>query len=338
MAGSVGTSGSSNVGGAGAGSGGVVGAAGSAGAAAGNGGASGSGGSGGSGLVRPPVEVSSSVPGEYGQPVASPGKVEKLTYPVHYYTTESGGSNTMTTTPRKDQAITKPCTVYTPPGYDSSRQYPLIFVLHGITDSPDTWFDRGSPKPNVLLDSLITSKKIEPVVAVFPHGNSHDDYATQTSYSDTAGYYLFGNELMNDLIPFIESKYSLKKDRSWRAVAGFSMGGMQTINIGLSQHLKDFAWFGALSPAPSSFNATQIASYVQMQNQPTAHPLGHFYAVVGEADGTAGGAMDSATKDVTTKGQYITDSNSTAHKVPGGHVYPVATIGLYNFLRIAFGL
>jgi enterochelin esterase-like enzyme len=337
-AGAVGTSGSSNVAGGGAGTGGVSGAAGSGGAAAGNGGAGGSAGSGGSGLTRPKVEVASSVPGEYGQPVASPGKVEKLTYPVYFYTTESGGSNTMTTTPRKDQPITKPCTVYTPPGYDANTTYPLIFVLHGITDSPETWFERGSPKPNVLLDNLITSKKIEPVVAVFPHGNSHDEYATQTSYSDTAGYYLFGNELMNDLIPFIEAKYSLKKERGWRAVAGFSMGGMQTINIGLSQHLKDFAWFGALSPAPSSFNATQIASYVQTQNEPTAYPLGHFYAVVGESDGTAGGAYSSSTNGLATKGQFITTMNLTAHKVPGAHVYPVATIGLYNFLRIAFGI
>jgi enterochelin esterase-like enzyme len=278
------------------------------------------------------------VPGEYGQPVASPGKVERQTYSAYFYTTESGGSNMMTTTPRKDQPITKPCNVYTPPGYDANTQYPLIFVFHGITDNETYWLDKGSPKPNVLLDNLITSKKIEPVIAVFPQGNAHDDFETQKSYSDTAGYYLFGNELMNDLIPFIESKYSVKKDRAFRAVSGFSMGGMQAINIGLSQHLKDFAWFGAFSPAPGSFNAAGIAERVQMQNQPTPYPLGHFYAMVGNNDGTAGGAFDSATKDLAQKAPYFSSSNVTAHKVPGDHVYPVATIGLYNFLRIAFGL
>jgi S-formylglutathione hydrolase FrmB len=328
----------SSSGGGGSGISGAAGAAGSGGAASGNGGASGAGGSGGSVVTHPPVEVASSVPGEYGQPVATPGKVEKLTYPVHYYTTQSGGSNTLTTTPRQDDPITKPCNVYTPPGYDSNIQYPLIFVFHGITDNQETWFERGSPKPNVLLDSLITSKKIQPVIAVFPQGNAHQDFATQKSYSDTAGYYLFGNELMNDLLPFIESKYSVRKDRDSRAVCGFSMGGMQTINIGLSQHLKDFAYFGALSPAPGSFSASQIASYIEMQNQPTAYPLGHFYAVVGQSDDTAGGAFDAATKDLALKGQFITTSNFSSHKVPGSHVYPVATIGLYNFLRIAFGL
>ena len=327
-------SGSSN-GGGGSGTGGAAGTAGSGGTLAGSGGVSGSGGA---SVTHPPVEIASSVPGDYGQPVASPGKVEKLTYPVHYYTTQSGGSNTLTTTPRQDDPITKPCNVYTPPGYDSHTQYPIIFVFHGITDNQETWFERGSPKPNVLLDSLITSKKIQPVIAVFPQGNAHKDFATQNSYSDTAGYYLFGNELMNDLLPFIESKYSVRKDRESRAVCGFSMGGMQTINIGLSQHLKDFAYFGALSPAPGSFSASQIASSVQMQNQPTAYPLGHFYAVVGQSDSTAGGAFDSATKELAQKGQFITTSNFSAHKVPGSHVYPVATIGLYNFLRIAFGL
>jgi endo-1,4-beta-xylanase len=142
---------------------------------------------------------------------------------------------------------------------------------------------------------------------------------------------------MNDLIPFIESKYSVKKDRASRALSGFSMGGMQTINIGLCQHLKDFAWFGAFSPAPSSFSSDQVASYLTMENQVNPFPVSYFYAVVGDNDSTAGASFTSATQALTQKTDYLTSANFTAHKVPGGtHNYPTASVGLYNFLRIAF--
>jgi enterochelin esterase-like enzyme len=324
------TSGGSG-GGGGATSGGAPGTGGAGGTTGGTGGTMT-----GTGGMRTMVQVATSVPTQYRNPVSNPGKWTAKTYPVYYYTTQKGGSSSLTTIPKQSQPITKPCNVYTPPGYDPQTQYPVIFVLHGITDNQNTWMERGDPKPNILLDNLITSKVIKPVVAVFPQGNSKPDFETDKSYSDTAGYYLFGNELMNDLVPFIEANYSVRKDRESRALAGFSMGGMQTINIGLCQNLKNIAWFGALSPAGGPFSSTQIAQYMQTQNAAT-YPLSYFYAMVGQSDSTAGGSADGSTNQLASKGPYITSANFTYHKVPGGHVYPVVTIGLYNFLRIAFG-
>ncbi len=289
--------------------------------------------------MPPKVTPSSatSVPPEYGGNVANGGKWTSKTYPVYYYTAEgSGSASMMGSIPRQSTPITKPVNIYTPPDYDPKTEYPLLFVFHGITDNQNTWMERGNPKPNVLFDNLIAKKVIKPLVVVFPQGDSKANFATNTSYQDTAGYYRFGNELMGDLMPFIEANYSVKKDRGSRGIAGFSMGGMQTINIGLCQNLKNFAWFGALDPAGGNFGASDIAKYVDMQDAKT-YPLYYFYISVGKDDGTAGGSAANSAKDLTTKGPNITSANfSFQNNVPGGHVYPTAEVGLYNFLRMAF--
>jgi hypothetical protein len=301
-------------------------------------GAAGAGGSGGAaGAPHVTVQLATSVPSQYGKAVANPGKWTSKTYSVYYYTTEPSGSASQTgSIPRQSTPITKPCNIYTPPNYDPQTEYPLIFVLHGITDNQNTWMERGDPKPNILLDNLITSKVIKPVIAVFPQGDSKSNFATNTSYSDTAGYYRFGNELMNDLVPFIEANYSVKKDRGSRAISGFSMGGMQTINVGLCQNLKNFAWFGAFDPAGGNFSSAQIPQYLQMEDAQT-FPVFYFYISVGKDDTTAGSSAMASANGLTAKGPYITSENfSFQNNFSGGHVYPTATIGLYNFLRIAF--
>lgn len=332
------SSGGSNVAGAGnlsagAGSGGDAGTAGS------SGGQAGGSTQGGTTGMPPKVTPSNatSVPSEYGGTVANGGKWTSKTYPVYFYTTElSGSASMMGSIPRQSTPITKPVNIYTPPDYDSKTEYPLLFVFHGITDNQNTWAERANPKIVTLFDNLISKKVIKPLVVVFPQGDSKPNFATNTSYSDTAGYYRFGNELMGDLVPFIEANYSVKKDRGSRGIAGFSMGGMQTINVGLCQNLKNFAWFGALHPAGGNFGSSDIAKYVEMQDAKT-YPLYYFYIGVGNNDSTASASAAASAKDLTTKGPYITTANfSMQNNLPGGHVYPTAEVGLYNFVRMAF--
>ena len=143
--------------------------------------------------------------------------------------------------------------------------------------------------------------------------------------------------LTHDLLPFLEANYSIRKDRGSRAMAGFSFGGMQTINIGLCAHLKDFAWFAGLNAAGGNAGATDIAKYVEMQN-PQMYPLHYFYIGVGNNDGTAAGSSAASANGLTTKGPHITSANfSFQNNIPGGHDYPTAEVALYNFLRMAFG-
>jgi enterochelin esterase-like enzyme len=274
------------------------------------------------GGMRPPVKIESSIPPQYRNPVANPGKWTAKTYPAYYHGTGAAGA----VLPKQSTAITKPCNVYTPPDYDPQKEYPLIFALHGYPDNQNTWYERPNPKPSVLIDNLITSKVIQPVIAVFPLGSS-----TGNS-NDTGGYTAFGNEMMGDLIPFIEANYKVKKGRDNRAIAGFSYGGMQTINVFLCHYLKEFSWFAALSPVGD--NSTKIAACLETQN-PAMYPVNYFYIHTGSNELATGTAKASA-DGLTAKSPHITAKNFTFLITDGGHDYNNSNIGLYNILRAAF--
>ena len=230
---------------------------------------------------------------------------------------------------KQSTPITKPVNVYTPPGYDSQTEYPLVFFLHGYPDNQDTWMQRAKIKPNVLLDNLINAKIIKPIIGVWPMGSS-----TGNS-NDTGGYMVFDNELFGDLIPFLESKYSIKKDRDSRAMSGFSYGGMQTINVFLCHHLKDFGWFGGYSPAGGNYGSDMIASCLK-QEDPATYPVNYFYIQSGSNELATSSAAASANGLTTKAAPTITSANFTYLVTNGGHDYDNDTIGLYNFVRIAF--
>ena len=291
------------------------------------------------------VELEDSIPQQYKQYITSSGQVLKRSYPCYYYTdlTDSGVDiqaryeDIGYVLERRDAAITKYCNVYLPFNYSENKKYPVIYILHGLTDNEDTWLSRGNPSPAVLLDNLIASGTIEPCIAVFPNGSSSSSYLDR-SWGNQAGYYFFGNELLNDLIPFIESEYSVKTDRISRALCGFSMGGMQTINVGLCQSLKQIAWFGAFAAAPTSYRSDQIAEYLRQENEEPSYPVNFFYNICGASDTTARASHEAAIQGLTEKSEYLSDENFAYHNVPGGHDYTVSSIGLYNLLRICFEL
>jgi enterochelin esterase-like enzyme len=283
----------------------------------------------GGGVPKVTPQNATTIPAMYGNAVTNAGKLEtNITYSAYYYSTSFSSPLPAPNVAKQATPKTKFCNVYTPPGYDKGTQYPLIIIMHGITDNPNTWNERSKPKIATLFDNLIASKATKPFIAVFASGTVDDN---------TNAYYAFGTELMNDLLPFIESKYSVRKDRGSRAMAGFSFGGMQTLSIGLCAHLKEFAWFAGLHAAgPGTPSANDIAKYVAAQN-PQAYPLYYLYIGVGASDGTAGATSSNAANGLTSKGPYITSANfSFQNNIPGNHTYPTAEVSLYNFLRMAF--
>jgi predicted esterase len=271
-----------------------------------------------------------SIPAMFGTPIANPGKWNEMMYPAYYYNANGSSGDIFKPPVKQGTSIMKPVNVYTPPGYDPQTQYPYIVVMHGIGNHEDRFYELAQPKLIPFFDNLITSKATKPFIAVFPNG-------TTGGANNAAGYYAFGGELMLDLIPFLEASFSVKKDRGSRALAGFSFGGMQTINIGLCAHLKDFAWFAGLDPAgPGAPSSDVIAQHVAMEN-PAMYPVYYFYISVGKSDTTAGGSAAAAANGLTTKSPSFTAANfSFQNNIPGAHTYPVAEVGLYNFLRMAF--
>ena len=291
------------------------------------------------------VELAVSIPQQYKQSIDSSGQVVKRSYPCYYYTdlTDTGVDiqaryeDIGYVLERRDEPVTKPCNVYLPFGYSANKKYPVIYILHGLTDNEDTWLERGNPSPAVLLDNLIASGIIVPCIAVFPNGSSSSHYLDR-SWNNQAGYYFFANELQNDLIPFIESEYSVKTDRDSRAICGFSMGGMQTINVGLCQSLKYIAWFGAFAAAPTSYSSDRVAEYLVLENEESSYPINFFYNICGLSDTTARASHEAAIQGLTEKSEYLSDENFAYHNAAGGHDYTVSSIGLYNLLRICFKL
>jgi len=94
--------------------------------------------------------------------------------------------------------------------------------------------------------------KATPMIVVMPNGRAQpDDHPTGNMFAHAAAFAKFEGDLLNDVIPAIESRYSTLTDREHRALAGLSMGGGQTLNFGFG-HLDKFAWLGAFSSAPNT--------------------------------------------------------------------------------------
>lgn len=140
--------------------------------------------------------------------------------------------------------------VYTPPGYSADKKYPVLYLLHGIGGDEHEWQRGGHPE--IILDNLIADNKAVPMVIVMPNGRAQPNDRPGTNAMATApAFAKFDKDLLGDLIPFIQSKYSVKTDRENRALAGLSMGGGQSLNFGLA-NLDTFAWIGGFSSAPNT--------------------------------------------------------------------------------------
>jgi enterochelin esterase-like enzyme len=163
--------------------------------------------------------------------------------------------------------------IYTPPGYSKDAKYSVFYLLHGAGDDETGWTQKGSA--DVILDNLHADKKIVPMIVVMPNGFARrpgaakpdaakpdaakPDAAKPDAAKPGAGKRggmgrdnsAFADDLLKDIIPYVESHYAVRADRQSRAIAGLSMGGGQSLSIGLG-HRELFAWVGGFSSAPSA--------------------------------------------------------------------------------------
>jgi enterochelin esterase family protein len=130
--------------------------------------------------------------------------------------------------------------VYTPPGYEAGNgKYPIFYLLHGAFDSDNSWSTVG--RAGFILDNLIAAGKAKPMVVVMPHGHTGPFQFGRGSLSGE-----FEPEFISDIMPQMEKRYRVHTDRANRAIAGLSMGGAHTLNIGIP-HLDKFAYLGVYS-------------------------------------------------------------------------------------------
>ena len=140
--------------------------------------------------------------------------------------------------------------IYTPPGYESSQiRYPVLYLLHGSGDSESGWVDVG--RANLILDNLIAAGKARPMIIVMPYGRPQPEvmlYPVAAGRGPQNADEIYGNDLLHDVIPFVEKLYRVNANAENRAIAGLSMGGGQALRIGLNK-LDTFHYLGAFSAA-----------------------------------------------------------------------------------------
>lgn len=237
------------------------------------------------------------------------GKVEI----VEYESKVSGGMRKMT--------------VYTPPGYAKESKYPVFYLLHGIGGDHNEWPRGGAP--NNILDNLIADKKAAPMIVVMPNGRASGAPASKGFGKGGNAFQDFGTfdqNLLKDVIPFIEANYAVKADREHRALAGLSMGGGQALNFGLG-HLDTFAWVGGFSSAPNTKSpGTLIKDHAE-----AAKKLRLLYVACGD--------KDSLFKISQGVHKMLEEKNvpHVYNVIPGGqHDFKVWKNDLYHFSQLIF--
>lgn len=256
------------------------------------------------------------VPSAYTTPCAQGGTIEKMTYDAHdYYNGEA--------------LYQKNAFVYLPYGYDPAQTYDLLILCHGIGGSENEWGMNG-PDSRVkrIMDHLIEKGEITPFIVVTPNGR-----AGKTE--DHSAFYGFDKELRNDLLPALAERYAVDiTDRSRCAMAGLSMGAMQTINLGIGKCLDVFSAFGAFSACPTTNPARITASVL---NAHPDLPVRMFYNICGTEDTIASASAAAATAGLDGMTDQLDESNFIVQSIRGNHDFGVWYLGFYNFARMIGG-
>ena len=157
--------------------------------------------------------------------------------------------------------------VYTPPGYDSARvSYPVFYLLHGGGDEDSGWSTIG--RAGFILDNLLAAKKAKLMLIVMPNGSlprpanlpaftPGTTPPPEVAAAMAAAQDRFTNELLTDIVPFVEKNYRVRVGAQNRAVAGLSMGGGQTLRA-ITSHPDQFAYVGVWSAGLGQQNAADF--------------------------------------------------------------------------------
>lgn len=219
---------------------------------------------------------------------------------------------------------TRKMNIYTPPGYASDKKYPVLYLLHGIGGDETEWQRYATPE--TLLDNLIADGKAVPMIVVMPNGRAQkNDRAEGNVMASAPAFAAFEKDLLDDVIPTIESRYSVDSDREHRALAGLSMGGGQSLNFGLT-NLETFAWIGGFSSAPN----TKAPAVLVTDAKKTKEQLSLLYLSCGNKDGLIG---------ISQRLQRYLKENDIPHKWnvdSHGHDPTHWRNNLYNFAQLLF--
>jgi len=228
--------------------------------------------------------------------------------------------------------------VILPVGYDESKKYPVMYYLHGIMWDEDTMLDEKFGTISIYTN-LLNQGLTKEMIIVLPNeyapapGTAVEPSFDQSYYD---GYDNFINDLINDIMPYMEKNYSIATGRENTAISGFSMGGRNSLYIAYSRP-DLFGYVGSFSPAPGIFEADDQNGHQDGLMKPEDLVADPPFIVsmlsCGDSDSVVG----------TFPKQYheVLENNKQEHvwfETPGDHDWPAHTAGYYNFLKTVFGV
>lgn len=207
------------------------------------------------------------IPGPDGAPRPDEWRdVPRGAVTVHWYPSDAAGE-------------TRRAHVYTPPGYfvNPDRTYPVLYLLHGAGDDDLVWTTLG--RAPVILDNLAADGEAVEMVVVMPDGIPRVPEAASWRASEVQT--VFEADFLESLMPYVEARYRVRTDRAGRAIAGLSMGGGQSLRLGLG-HLGRFAWIGAFSAA--AFGLDPVLDVLAAQPEAANEQLNLLWIAIGKDD------------------------------------------------------
>jgi enterochelin esterase-like enzyme len=239
----------------------------------------------------------------------------------------------------KSIGVDRKAVVYLPPNYDANQKYPVLYLMHGIGGNETHWTTLCAA--NKVLDNLVADKKAVPMIIVMPNGRASAQPPSSNIMADFNYYADFEKDLLQDLMPYIESRYSVKADRDHRAIAGLSMGGGQGLNFGIN-NIDKFAWVGGFSSAPNLQQPSALIPKIQQAKD----RLSLLWIGCGDKDNLITGSWNLHKGLVDAKIDHVWYLDSGVHEVPVwnnnlflmaqmlfkpvGSVTPPPSIGKYN--------
>lgn len=217
--------------------------------------------------------------------------------------------------------------IWTPAGYEkSSKKLPVLYLIHGGGDTDNSWPGVGAA--GLILDNLMAEGKMEPMIVVMPNGTIE-----MPDGNFMGEVPLFAKDMVTDIIPFIEDNYRVYTDQSHRAMAGLSMGGMETLEVTLNHpEMFSYVWVLSSSFAPGN---KEVYEYERVRlKKEAARYNKNFRQLVF----TQGGPSDIAYNNCKETLKLFDDAQIRYeyHEVPGGHSWTAWRQNLYDLAQRIF--
>ena len=268
---------------------------------------------------------------------ANKGEVERFEYESTEYISDDESA--------KKTPIDRYAMVVLPKDYSKTKKYPVVYMLHGLSDTPESMVGNGilndGAGTQYVVWNAIANGDVKECIVVYPCVCCNEEGKSNfNTDAKTASYYDYIiNDLTKVLMPAINKEYSTLTGRENTAVCGFSMGGRETLNIGIRRP-DLFSGIGLFNPAPGALDGGDMLTKADLKLDDEYINSTYIQITKGATDTVVGSNPTNYYNALKAAGipcsYYETMGGDPAGKGNGGHWATVYHHGLYNFLKRIF--